>query len=35
MVKMESIVSGHQRNFIRDRLADKAEFIYWDPWGEF
>ncbi|CAB0009672.1 unnamed protein product [Nesidiocoris tenuis] len=32
MVLMESMVSGHQFNYIRDRLADKLEMIRFDPY---
>ncbi|KAJ8719361.1 hypothetical protein PYW08_011536 [Mythimna loreyi] len=32
MVLMESVVSGHQITRIRERLADKLEFIYFDPY---
>ncbi|XP_072397476.1 large ribosomal subunit protein bL33m [Diabrotica undecimpunctata] len=32
MVQMESIVSGHTFNKIRDRLADKLEVIRFDPY---
>ncbi|XP_055374861.1 39S ribosomal protein L33, mitochondrial [Condylostylus longicornis] len=32
MVLMESIVSGHQFNARRDRLADKLEFLKFDPY---
>ncbi|XP_034832727.1 large ribosomal subunit protein bL33m [Maniola hyperantus] len=31
MVMMESIVSGHRFNKIRERLADKLELICFDP----
>ncbi|KAH8279525.1 hypothetical protein KR044_004909 [Drosophila immigrans] len=31
MVLMESVVSGHQFNTFRDRLADKIELIRFDP----
>lgn len=31
---MVSLVSGHRINVIRERLADKAEFIRYDPWSE-
>ncbi|XP_022909683.1 large ribosomal subunit protein bL33m [Onthophagus taurus] len=31
MVQMESMVSGHTFNKIRDRLADKLEVIKFDP----
>ncbi|CAO1408057.1 unnamed protein product [Diamesa serratosioi] len=32
MVLMESAVSGHQFNVIRERLADKLELIKFDPY---
>ncbi|XP_044730525.1 39S ribosomal protein L33, mitochondrial [Chrysoperla carnea] len=32
MVLMESVVSGHQFNAIRERLADKLELIKFDPY---
>ncbi|KAK9508463.1 hypothetical protein O3M35_006016 [Rhynocoris fuscipes] len=32
MVLMESLVSGHQFNWIRERLADKAELVRFDPY---
>ncbi|XP_045451750.1 39S ribosomal protein L33, mitochondrial [Melitaea cinxia] len=32
MVLMESVVSGHQFNAIRERLADKLELIRFDPY---
>ncbi|XP_050663747.1 39S ribosomal protein L33, mitochondrial [Leptidea sinapis] len=31
MVLMESMVSGHKFNYIRERLADKLELIRFDP----
>jgi large subunit ribosomal protein L33 len=31
MVEMESVVSGHRFNKIRERLADKLEVIRFDP----
>ncbi|XP_056636970.1 39S ribosomal protein L33, mitochondrial [Diorhabda carinulata] len=31
MVQMESVVSGHTFNKIRERLADKLEVIRFDP----
>ncbi|XP_023941670.1 39S ribosomal protein L33, mitochondrial [Bicyclus anynana] len=31
MVMMESVVSGHNFNYIRERLADKLELIRFDP----
>ncbi|XP_026498024.1 large ribosomal subunit protein bL33m [Vanessa tameamea] len=31
MVLMESVVSGHKFNAIRERLADKLELICYDP----
>lgn len=34
MVLMESLVSGHQFNWIRERLADKAEMVRFDPYSE-
>ncbi|XP_017470071.1 PREDICTED: 39S ribosomal protein L33, mitochondrial [Rhagoletis zephyria] len=32
MVLMESVVSGHQFNMFRDRLAEKLELIRFDPY---
>ncbi|VEN60386.1 unnamed protein product [Callosobruchus maculatus] len=32
MVQMESVVSGHTYNQIRERLADKLETIRFDPY---
>lgn len=32
MVVLESVVSGHQFNAFRDRLADKLEIIRFDPY---
>ncbi|KAF6200101.1 hypothetical protein GE061_006402 [Apolygus lucorum] len=32
MVLMESLVSGHQFNKIRERAADKLEMIFFDPY---
>ncbi|XP_026330862.1 39S ribosomal protein L33, mitochondrial [Hyposmocoma kahamanoa] len=32
MVLMESAVSGHKFNTIRERLADKLELIRFDPY---
>ncbi|XP_054727022.1 39S ribosomal protein L33, mitochondrial [Anastrepha obliqua] len=32
MVLMESVVSGHQFNMFRDRLADKLELLRFDPY---
>ncbi|EDW06052.1 39S ribosomal protein L33, mitochondrial [Drosophila mojavensis] len=32
MVLMESVVSGHQFNLFRERLADKIELIRFDPY---
>ncbi|XP_072948689.1 large ribosomal subunit protein bL33m [Epargyreus clarus] len=32
MVLMESVVSGHQFNTIRERLAEKLEVIRFDPY---
>lgn len=31
---MVSAVSGHRFNMIRERLADKAELIKFDPWSK-
>ncbi|XP_039756945.1 39S ribosomal protein L33, mitochondrial [Pararge aegeria] len=31
MVMMESIVTGHKFNTVRERLADKLELIRFDP----
>jgi hypothetical protein len=35
MVLMESAVSGHKRTWIRERLADKLEFILFDPYSKY
>lgn len=35
MVLMESMVSGHKYNAIRERLGDKLEVIRFDPYSEF
>ncbi|XP_044259525.1 39S ribosomal protein L33, mitochondrial [Tribolium madens] len=32
MVQMESVISGHSFNKIRDRLADKLEVVRFDPY---
>lgn len=32
MVLMESAVSGHHQTRIRERLADKLEFLAYDPY---
>ncbi|XP_016980169.1 39S ribosomal protein L33, mitochondrial [Drosophila rhopaloa] len=32
MVLLESVVSGHQYNAFRDRLAEKLEIIRFDPY---
>ncbi|KAM7348562.1 mitochondrial ribosomal protein L33 [Cochliomyia hominivorax] len=32
MVVVESVVSGHKFNTVRDRLADKIELIRFDPY---
>lgn len=34
LVLVESIVSGHRMTRIRERLADKLEFIFFDPYGK-
>lgn len=34
MVVMESVVSGHQFNKIRERLGDKLEIIRFDPYSK-
>lgn len=34
MVQMVSAMSGHRFNMIRERLADKAELIKFDPWSK-
>lgn len=31
---MESVVSGHRINMIRDRIAEKLELIKFDPWSK-
>jgi hypothetical protein len=35
MVLMESAVSGHKITCIRERLADKLEFIKFDPYSKY
>lgn len=35
MVQMESVVSGHTFNTIRERLADKLEMIRFDPYSKY
>jgi large subunit ribosomal protein L33 len=35
MVMMESMVSGHKYNTIRERLADKLEEIRFDPLSKY
>ncbi|CAH2982960.1 unnamed protein product [Chilo suppressalis] len=35
MVLMESVVSGHKFNAIRERLADKLEILKFDPYSEY
>lgn len=35
LVLTESLISGHQLVRIRERLADKLEFIYYDPLGKW
>lgn len=35
MVAMESVVSGHRFNIIRERLGDKLEAIRFDPMSEY
>ncbi|XP_011629570.1 39S ribosomal protein L33, mitochondrial [Pogonomyrmex barbatus] len=32
LVLAESVISGHRLVRIRERLADKLEFIYFDPY---
>ncbi|XP_024892087.1 39S ribosomal protein L33, mitochondrial [Temnothorax curvispinosus] len=32
LVVAESIISGHRLVRVRERLADKLEFIYFDPY---
>lgn len=34
LVLMESVISGHRIMRIRERLADKLEFIFFDPYSE-
>ena len=34
MVLMESVVSKHQFNAVRERLADKLEVLKFDPYSE-
>ncbi|XP_017892439.1 39S ribosomal protein L33, mitochondrial [Ceratina calcarata] len=31
LVMLESVASGHKRSQIRERLGDKLEVVYWDP----
>lgn len=35
MVRMQSVVSGHTFNKIRERLADKLEVIRFDPLSKY
>lgn len=35
MIQMESVVSGHTFNKIRERLADKLEIIRFDPRSKY
>jgi hypothetical protein len=35
MVLMESAVSGHKMICIRERLAEKLEFIKFDPYSKY
>lgn len=35
MVLMESLVSGHRYNAIRERLGDKLEIIRFDPKSKY
>lgn len=35
MVQMESVISGHKFNTIRERLADKLEVIRFDPFSMY
>lgn len=35
MVQVKSVVSGHTFNTVRERLADKAELLRWDPMSRF
>lgn len=35
MVRMESVVSGHKINKIRERLGDKLEIIQFDPLSKY
>lgn len=35
MVQVESVVSGHRINLIRERLAEKFEFVKFDPFSKF
>ncbi|XP_053598793.1 39S ribosomal protein L33, mitochondrial [Microplitis demolitor] len=32
LMTVESLVSGHKINRIRERLADKLEFMFFDPY---
>ncbi|XP_057322682.1 39S ribosomal protein L33, mitochondrial [Microplitis mediator] len=32
LMMVESLVSGHKINRIRERLADKLEFMFFDPY---
>lgn len=32
---VESVVSGHRLVRMRDRLADKLEFIFFDPYSKY
>lgn len=35
MVVVESMVSGHKYNTVRERLGDKIETIRFDPYSKF
>lgn len=35
LVSIKSLATGHTRNRIRERTADKIEEVFFDPWGKF
>ncbi|XP_034182697.1 mitochondrial ribosomal protein L33 [Osmia lignaria lignaria] len=32
LVSIKSVATGHMRNQIRERTADKIETVFFDPW---
>lgn len=35
MVQLESVVSGHKINKVRERLGDKLEMTFFDPYSKY